>query len=68
MLTSQVYTDVPKRTVSQSASKALDLRLVTHIYLYLFSVGIFYRRIVAFYPHVLHELSRQTALPNSTYP
>jgi hypothetical protein len=38
---------------------------ITYIHLYLFSVRILYRRIVAFYPHILHELSREAALSNS---
>ena len=39
----------------------------THIYLDLFSVGVLDRRIVAFYPDILYELSRQTALTDTTY-
>jgi len=65
MLTFQVCTDVPAQT-EELAGEGTSRQRVTHVNLNLFSVGIFYRGIVAFYPHVLHELSRQTALPHST--
>jgi hypothetical protein len=38
----------------------------TYVHLYLFSIGIFYRRIVGFYPYILHKLRRETALSDTS--